>query len=159
MKYAPLIYCAIGFWMFGNHQIFGTDVYFLKSYSQKQITNHNISNALKDMTFYNEPLLLLFIFLFANLFIEQLFKITFLKNDLASQKNEDIKFVKVLSLLQRKDLINSEKLNRELGFKKLDNEFLKKLQEAQKCRADCKTAIIGIHTYQILDNDHYQTKF
>jgi hypothetical protein len=45
IKYAPLIYCAITFWMFGNIQIFGTDVYFLKNYSQHQITNHTIATA------------------------------------------------------------------------------------------------------------------
>ena len=56
-------------------------------------------------------------------------------------------------------LINSEKLNRELGFKKLDDEFLKKLQEVKKCHANCETALLGIHSYQILDNSQYQTKF
>jgi hypothetical protein len=33
IKWAPLFNCAITFWMFGNIQIFGTDVYFLKNYS------------------------------------------------------------------------------------------------------------------------------
>lgn len=33
IKFAPLIYCAITFWMFGNRQIFGTEVYYLQKYS------------------------------------------------------------------------------------------------------------------------------
>ena len=50
--------------------------------------------------------------------------------DLGSEKNEDVKFIKVLGTLQRQMLINAEKRNREVfGFKKLQDEFFKELQE------------------------------
>lgn len=51
MKIAPMIYCAIAFWMFGNPQIFGTDVYFLEKFSQHQITNHTITTAVQNLTY------------------------------------------------------------------------------------------------------------
>jgi hypothetical protein len=57
-------------------------------------------------------------------------------------------------------LINSERRNREkFGFSKLDNVFYEKLKEIKVCHSNCKTALLGIHTYSILDNIQYQSKF
>ena len=57
-------------------------------------------------------------------------------------------------------LINSEKRNREkFKFAKLDDEFYKKLQDIKVCHSNCNTALLGIHTYSILDNIQYQSKF
>ena len=57
-------------------------------------------------------------------------------------------------------MINSERRNREkFKFSKLDDKFYKKLQKIKECHSNCKTALIGIHSYNILDNYHYQTKF
>ena len=33
IKFAGFIYSALAFWMLGNHQIFGTDVYYLQKYN------------------------------------------------------------------------------------------------------------------------------
>ncbi len=138
--------------MFGNPQIFGTDVYFLQRFSQHQITNHTITTAFENLTFYNEPLLLLFGFLLATHLIGGLvYKFTSKDAstiDLGSEKNEDVKFIKVLGTLQRQMLKNAEKRNREVfGFKKLQDEFFKELQEIKVCHANCKTSLLGIHTY------------
>ena len=100
IKFAPLIYCAVAFWMFGNPQIFGTNVYFLQRYSQHQITNHTISTALNNLDYHNEPLLILFGFLLITNFISKLvYKFTYKDStnmDMGSEKNEDVKFINVL---------------------------------------------------------------
>ena len=86
--------------MYGNPQIFGTDVYFLQSYSQHQITNHTLAAALNNLDYHNEPLLILFGFLLINNFISKLvYKFTYKDSatmDMGSEKNENVKFINVL---------------------------------------------------------------
>jgi hypothetical protein len=103
IKFAPLIYCAVAFWMFGNPQIFGTDVYYLRRYSQHQVTNHTLSSALDNLDYHNEPLLILFGFLMITNFVSKLvYKVTFKDSttiDMGSEKNEDVQFINVLGQL------------------------------------------------------------
>lgn len=80
--------------------------------------------------------------------------------DMGSEKTEDVQFINVLGQLQRQMLVNSERRNRDkFGFKKLDDGFYQRLQDIKKCHSNCKTALLGIHTYSILDNIQYQSKF
>ena len=116
------------------------------------------------MDYHNEPLLILFGFLLITNFLSKLvYKFTYKDSttmDMGSEKTEDVKFINVLGQLQRQMLINSERRNREKwGFKKLDDEFYRKIQEIKVCHSNCKTALLGIHTYSILDNIQYQSKF
>jgi hypothetical protein len=46
---APILFCAFGFWMYSNNQIFDKEVYFLETYSQDMITNHTISGAISKI--------------------------------------------------------------------------------------------------------------
>jgi hypothetical protein len=46
---APILYCAVGFWMYSNKQIFDKDLYFMETYSQHMITNHTISRAFDNL--------------------------------------------------------------------------------------------------------------
>jgi hypothetical protein len=100
IKFAPLIYCAITFWMFGNPQIFGTEVYFLKYYSEHQITNHTIATALANYDYHNMPMLVLFGFLIITKVISYLvYKFNSDEEttiDMGEEKNENAKFINVL---------------------------------------------------------------
>lgn len=78
---------------------------------------------------------------------------------LGSQKTEEISFYQALTAKQRKMIVNQEVHNRRLlGFKKVDNAVIDKIKNGQSKKVN-KNRLIGLSSYNILDNHVYQVAF
>ena len=86
-------------------------------------------------------------------------------NYLKSIKTEEISFYQALTGKQRKMIVNSERHNREeLGLKKIDNAVIDKIIHREKLKGinkkkKTKRRLIGLTSYNILDNHQYQIAF
>jgi hypothetical protein len=80
---------------------------------------------------------------------------------LGSLKTEEICFYDALTTKQRKMMVNSEKHNRKL-FKKIDNSVIEKIKNHRKVKGSQKRSkkrLIGLASYNILDNHQYQIAY
>lgn len=82
---------------------------------------------------------------------------------LISVKTEEISFYEALTAKQRKMIVNSERHNRKLlNFKKVDNTVIDKIRKREQHKKDkkkTKKRLIGLASYNILDNHQYQIAF
>ncbi|CDW77052.1 UNKNOWN [Stylonychia lemnae] len=158
LLYAPLLYCTVGYWMFNNIQIFSTEVQLMKTLNDIFQANHTIRNSLK-FNFATPLLIILGLFLFVMITQRWTMKIVERMLDLDPaillyKPEEQVSFIEGLNKEQRHWLIKEEEKSREkFGIKKLSDEFIDKLHNSKYSK---ETELLGVMSYQVLDNPAYQ---
>jgi hypothetical protein len=164
----PLLYLSVGFWMYNNIQIFNNDVQYTAHFDDHYVTGHSLSSALLPPKL-SQALPLLLAFAFFALIVtthplwmhkaRRLLKV----EDLSEEKVEKVNFYKSLTKLQREAIIREEEAMREvMGTGKISERTMQRLKSCvsySEMGQGRETEIIGIPTYDILDNPKFQDKF
>jgi hypothetical protein len=167
LQCAPLLYLAVGTWMMSNIQIFYNDVILTQRYSDHYETGHSLARTLwpPKLTYYT-PLFLAFIFELLIVLTYPLWTQPVRKalgvGDLADDKTEQAYFYETLTNLQRECITREEYACREiLGVTRISDRTLQRLNDSYTTviGKGRETELIGIPTYDILDNPHFQDKF
>eukprot|EP00347_Sterkiella_histriomuscorum_P016370 403353449 len=161
LLFAPLLYCTVGYWMFNNIQIFTKEVHVIQNLNDNMQTGHTVFKALQFNFAY--PLffmtaLFLLIALTRKWTMGYVMKMINLDPQIFIFKPEEqISFIHALNEGQRAWIVKEEMKAREkFGIKKLTDEFIEKLEITPFNK---HTEMLGVMTYQILDNPIYQKLF
>ena len=155
LKLPPLLSLAFAFLMFNNRQIFTNQVFFLETYSSAIVST---PLSLEGVMPHIYPVLITLgglVTLWIVLKVARLVRGVGLEIVKIPEKQDQFNLYEVMRTKQKKNLIKKKDIDNII-----EENAVEKLQDFQNChKKNRHLHLIGLTTYQVLDNPEYQMKY